>query len=256
MNIGCISWSYRNEFSAGKYDFFSWFEHCAREANLEGVELWNNHFDSTETKYLDKLLSKSKEEGLQIYSVATKCKFGSFSSPEIEKAKQTLRDWLMITDRLNVNKLRVSLAGEDERAPEHQRIIFESLTEVINEGEYPHITVGIENKEPSAVQSAEDVKLMDEISGGKLKLILDNGSIIDKSTVYDFMEKTLPYTALVHAKFFDIDKNGRDKVLDYDRIIPIIENSKYTGFISIEYDSEEVASEDVPLIVKFLKTKV
>jgi len=256
MKIGCISWSYRNEFSSGKYDFFSWFVHCSSEANLDGVELWNNHFESTDNEYLDKLVSKSKAEGLEIYSVASKCKFGSFSAKEIESAKETLREWLAIADRMHVTKLRISLAGEDERDPDHQKTIFKSLTEVILENKYPHITVGIENKEPSAVQSPEDVKLMDHLSKGKLKLILDNGSIIDKSAVCDFMEKTLPYSALVHTKFFDIDDYGADKVLDYNKIIPIIQNSDYEGFLSIEYDSEEVASENVPLIAKYLRTKI
>lgn len=256
MKIGCISWSYRNEFASGKYDFFSWFEHCAQEAKLDGVELWNNHFESTEDDYLDKLLLKSKEEELKIYSVASKCKFGSFSENEIEGAKQTLREWLRIADRLGVRTLRISLAGDNERDPDHQRLIFESMTDVINEAKYPYITVGIENKEPSAVESPKDVILMDDVSEGKLQLILDNGSIIDKSTVYNFMEKTLPYAALIHTKFFDIDENGADRILDYDRIIPIIKNSDYEGFLSIEYDSDRPASEDVPAIARFLKTKV
>jgi sugar phosphate isomerase/epimerase len=256
MKIGCISWSYRNEFDSGKYDFFSWFEHCAQEAKLDGVELWNNHFQSTEDDYLNKLLQKSEEQRLNIYSVASKCKFGSFSESEIKGAKQTLRDWLKITDRLGVKTLRISLSGENERDPDHQRIIFESMTDVINEAKYPHITVGIENKEPSAVESPMDVALMNDVSEGKLKLILDNGSIVDKSTVYDFMEKTLPYADLVHAKFFDIDENGQDNVLDYNRIIPIIKSSDYDGFISIEYDGEGVASIDVPIIAQFLKTRI
>lgn len=256
MKIGCISWSYRNEFADGKYDFPKWFKHCVRDAKLEGVELWNNHFESLENEYIDNLLAVSKHEGLPIYSVATKCKFGDFSEENIESAKSTLRDWLTATDRLGVHTLRVSLAGDDERAPDHQKIIFESLTDVIGENKFPHIMVGIENKEPSAVQSVEDVELMDKVSDGRLKLILDNGSIIDKSTVYGFMEKTLPYSALVHAKFFDIDNSGADQVLNYDRIIPIIEKSRYDGYISIEYDSEEPASRDVPLIVEYLKNKV
>ena len=256
MKIGCISWSYRNEFSDGTYDFLKWIRHCAEEAQIEGVELWSEHFKSLDGDYLNHLSSVCKSEALELYSVATKCKFGDFSKEEIENAKGTLREWLAATDRLGARTLRVSLAAEKERDPERQRTIFDSLTNVINENKYTHINVGIENKEPSAVQDVEDVKLMDKVSNGKLKLILDNGSIIEKSTVYGFMEETLPYAVLVHAKFFDIDENGADKVLDYDRIIPIVKKSGYDGFLSIEYDSEETASRDVPLIAEYLKNRI
>lgn len=256
MNIGCISWSYRNEFADGTFSFPGWIRHCAEDAGLDGVELWNNHFESLKTDYLDQLTALCKSEGLELYSVAMKCNFGDFTKEEIESAKSTLREWLAAAEVMGVRTLRVSLAAVDEREPMRQRTIFESLTEVINENNYPHISVGIENKEPSAVQDVDDVKLMDKVSSGKLKLILDNGSIIDKSTVYGFMEETLPYAALVHAKFFDIDENGMDKVLDYSRIIPIVKKSGYDGFLSIEYDSEEKASRDVPLIASYLKRNI
>jgi sugar phosphate isomerase/epimerase len=256
MKIGCISWSHRNEFAEGTYDFPAWIRHCAREANLEGVELWNNHFESLESAYLDHLSTLCREEDLELYSVATKCTFGDFSKEEVEAAKETLRTWLAAADRMGAETLRVSLAAENEREPARQRTIFESLTEVIEENSYPDIQVGIENKEPSAVQNADDVRLMNEVSKSRLKLILDNGSIIDKTTVYPFMEEVLPYSALVHAKFFDIDSNGADKVLDYNRIIPIVKESGYDGFLSIEYDSEQPASRDVPKIAAFLKSMV
>ena len=256
MKIGCISWSYRKEFTNGKYDLISWLRHCSSEAMIDGVELWNNHFNSLDDNYLDHISSFCKSEGLDLYSVATKCDFGNFSEIDVENAMITLREWLAVADRLGVTTLRVSISGVYDHEPDRQNKVFENITKVINENKYPLIIVGIENKEPSVVQNSGDVKLMDKISKSKLKLILDNGSFIDKETIYDFMEETLPYAALVHAKFFEIDQDGADKVLDYRRIIPIIRRSGYDGFLSIEYDSEQLASRDVPLIAKYLRKMV
>ena len=256
MKIGCISWSYRNEFSDGKYDLFKWIHHCSKDVQLDGIEPWNNHFESLEDNYLTRISSLCKDEGLELYSVAMKCDFGDFSNESIQKAMNTMRDWLFATDKLGAKTMRISISGENERAPERRNIIIESITNVVNENRFPHITVGIENKEPSVIQNSEDVVWMFEKSKGKIKLILDNGSILDKSTVYDFMEMTLPYAALVHAKFFDISENGADNLLDYDRIIPIIKKSGYDGYLSIEYDSKEPASRDVPIISKYLRKRI
>jgi sugar phosphate isomerase/epimerase len=255
MKIGCISWSHRNEFSENKLDIFSWVRHCARDAKLDGVEIWNNHLISLDPDYLDKILSLCKVEGIELYSVATKCLFGEFSEAEIKGAQETTRKWLEATDRLGAPLMRISIGGKELRNVDNQQIVLNSINEVINEGRYPNITVGIENQEPGVIQNITDVELMDKLSNGNLRLILDNGSIIDKSTVYEFMERAIPYSAVIHTKFFDIDETGADKVLDYDRIIPIIKESGYEGFLSIEYDSDRLASKDVPLIARYLRSK-
>lgn len=255
MKIGCISWSYRNEFASGKYDLLSWIRHCAHDVHLDGVELWNNHFASLDTDYLDQVAATCEENGLQLYSVASKCLFGDFSEDEVASAKDTLRQWLAATDRLGAPLLRISVGGNDLRDQARQYIVFQNLANVVEEGRYPHIQVGIENQEPGVVQNASDVETMDQVTQSRLRLVLDNGSIIDKSTVCDFMERTLPYAAVVHLKFFDIDPSGADRVLDYSRIVPIIHASGYNGFVSIEFDSDRPASEDVPRIAEFLRAQ-
>ena len=256
MKIGCISWSYRNEFAEGKYDMFSWIRHCSRDVKLDGVELWNNHFASLDEEYLLSISTLCKEEEIELYSVATKCLFGKFTEDEIHGAKSTLRNWLAATKTLGVSIMRVSIGGEKLRDPSHQQIMFDSLTEVINEGEYPSISVGIENQEPGIVQQIEDVIEMDQHSAGKLKLILDNGSIIDKSTVYKFIEDALPHAILFHAKFSEFDPRQGDAILDYNRIIDLLREGKYEGYLSVEYDSDGKASELVPKFITFLRDKL
>lgn len=253
MKIGCISWSHRNDFSDGKMDVFQWMEHCKRDCRLDGVEIWNNHFLSLDEEYLKKIKEKSQELELPVYSVATKCVFGDFSEEEIEKAKDTMRKWLAATDFLGVPAMRISVGGSDLRLESHQKAVFEALSEVIREGKYPDITVGIENQEPGVVQDSLDVGMMWEKSKGALKLILDNGSFINKEDSYGFMEETLDKAAVVHAKFFDIREDGSDKMLDYPRIREILERSSYRGYVSIEYDSMEPAVRDVPRIAGYLR---
>lgn len=60
MKIGCISWSHRKGFQEGKMDVFTWMEHCKKDCGLDGVELWNNHFDSLDQIYLKKFAKRRK----------------------------------------------------------------------------------------------------------------------------------------------------------------------------------------------------
>jgi sugar phosphate isomerase/epimerase len=256
MKIGCISWSYRNEFAANKYDIPNWIRHSSRDVRLDGVELWNNHFESLKEEYLDTISATCRDEKIELYSVATKCLFGNFSKGDIKRAKTTFRKWLAAANILGTSIMRVSIGGEELRSPAHRQIVFESLSEVIDEGEYPGISVGIENQEPGIVQHSGDVFEMNRRSAGRLKLILDNGSIIDKSTVYAFMEEALPYAILIHTKFSEFDPRQGDAVLDYNRIIELLRAGKYAGYLSVEYDGEGQASELVPRFVTFLRGKL
>lgn len=253
MKIGCISWSHRNEFGEGKLDLFKWMDHCKNDCKLDGVELWNNSFAETGKEYLLALLEKSKSLDLPIYSVASKCNFNDFSDQYIEEAKQTLRKWLEITRTLNSKLLRISVAGVEIRNLEHQTIVFKTLSSVLKENNYPEIKVGIENQEPGVVQNTADVKKMREESDGLLWVILDNGSFIDKNYSYTFLKENIEYAAVIHTKFYDINDDGSDNVLDYSKVKEIINSSDYNGYLSIEYDSNRSALKDVPVISDFMR---
>lgn len=254
MKLGCISWSHRAEFSDDRLNIFRWIRHCARDAKLDGVEIWNNHLTSLDTDYLDSITALCREEGVELYSVATKCQYGDFSDKEVEESQKTLRQWLAATNRLGASIMRVSIGGNALRDPLHQRTVFRSIADVVREGGYSHIAVGVENQEPGVLQDFDDVRLMNDETDGILKVILDNGSIVDKTTVYEFMKNTIPFAAVIHLKFFDVAENGADKVIDYERVAEIVKASGYNGYLSIEYDSNGLASEDVPKIAGFLRT--
>lgn len=254
MKIGCISWSHRNEFTDDGLDIFKWMEHCKNDCHLDGVELWNNSFASLSDDYIMKIREKSEELALPVYSVATKCMFENFSESSIKGCVDTIGKWLKITNDLNASVMRISVAGNDLRKVEHQKLVFKTITEAIKTFQYPGIRVGIENQEPGVVQNSFDVNEMVKESGGLLYLVLDNGSFLDRKTSpYEFMENNLKYACVVHLKFFDINKDGSDNILDYDRIKDIITKSVYRGYLSIEYDSKRPATADVPLIADYLR---
>lgn len=256
MKVGCISWSHRNEFSDGSMDIFSWIRHCARDVKVDGVEIWNGHLTSLEGSYLDSVSSALRGDGLTLYTLASKLQYGDFGVAEIEQAKATLRTWLTATNQLGAPTLRISIGGNNLGGRERKDIVFTSIAAVLDEGTHPHIAVAIENQEPGVVANSTDVLAMDRVSDGKVKLLLDNGSIIDKATVYRFMEESLPYAAGVHVKFFDVREDGSDRVLDYDRIIPILRSAGYEGYLSIEFDSQERASDNVPRIADYLRRQL
>ncbi len=59
--------------------------------------------------------------------------------------------------------------------------------------------------------------------------ILSNGKPGD-------VKEIMPYVIHVHAKFWDVDREGVDGGIDYDKLLPIIAESGYTGYLSSEFE--------------------
>ena len=54
--------------------------------------------------------------------------------------------------------------------------------------------------------------------------------------VYDAIARMMPYAKGVSAKSYDFDDKGRETTLDYARIMKIVTDAKYHGFVGIEYE--------------------
>ena len=52
MKLGCSSWSYHRAFHEGRLDQAAWLRLCAEDLELDGVELLDLHFPSTDVAYL------------------------------------------------------------------------------------------------------------------------------------------------------------------------------------------------------------
>ena len=54
--------------------------------------------------------------------------------------------------------------------------------------------------------------------------------------IYDAIARMMPYAKGVSAKSYDFDEKGAETKLDYPRIMKIVSDADYTGFVGIEYE--------------------
>ncbi len=59
--------------------------------------------------------------------------------------------------------------------------------------------------------------------------------------VYDAIARMMPYAKGVSAKSYDFDGSGRETSLDYARILKIVTDAGYQGFVGIEYEGERLS---------------
>jgi len=61
---------------------------------------------------------------------------------------------------------------------------------------------------------------------------------VEEYNRYQGVEEMMPYAKGVSAKAYGFDANGNCVETDYARMLPIVKNAGYTGFIGIEYEGE------------------
>jgi sugar phosphate isomerase/epimerase len=73
---------------------------------------------------------------------------------------------------------------------------------------------------------------------------------------YKGVEEMMPFAKGVSAKSHVFDADGNEKETDYRKMLQIVKNAGYTGYIGIEYEGSELSEEDGIKATKKLLEKV
>jgi len=65
-----------------------------------------------------------------------------------------------------------------------------------------------------------------------------------------------PYAVIVHFKEKIADENGVKQKADMDRLIGMFAKGGYRGYLSLEYESEELPETAVPRLTRELKQAI
>lgn len=278
MKLGCSSWSYHKSISEGRLDQQAWLRLCARELELDGVELLDLHFPDTSTPYLRDLRHLTTSLGLTISCVSVSNDFGRPTPEEREEELERVRRWLEIASYLGAPVVRVfagwpqSAAPEEAsarpkgvagllrrlagfRAPTDKERLWPDMIAYLRTAAYhaaeKGIVLGLENHDGGGFvgTAAEVERCLREVDSPWLRLCLDTGDYGDLTSI----ERTADKAVHVHAKLYELTDDGIETTLDWASVIAILKRAGYRGFLSIEYEGEEPAETALPRGVRRLR---
>ncbi len=72
------------------------------------------------------------------------------------------------------------------------------------------------------------------------------GSINDENCkdpydIYKGLKELMPYAKAVSAKSYDFDKDGNQPKIDYLKMMQIVKDAGYSGFVGVEYEGSNVS---------------
>ncbi len=123
--------------------------------------------------------------------------------------------------------------------------VVESLEKCLPIAEKCGVVLGLENHWGLARRAEGAIKIINAVRSDWLKVILDVGNLLDDDR-YDQMAVLAKNACFVHAKFYHGGGTWYSIDLDYKRIVEILRQANFNGYISIEYEGKENPTKAIP----------
>lgn len=237
----------------------------ARQMGIMGVEYVNQFFKdkAKDEKYLAELKKICKNEGVE--SVLIMCDGeGTVGHPEKEERIKTVENhkkWIDAAAFLGCHSIRVN-AGSKGTFEEQQKLAADGLHMLCEYGDTKKINVIVENHGGLSSNGDWLAGVMKMVNHKRVGTLPDFGNfIIDRQTGEEFdrykgMELLMPFAKGVSAKSNEFDAEGNETKSDFFRIMKIVEDSGFKGYVGIEYEGSVLPEKEGIIATKKLLEKV
>lgn len=240
------------------------FPVVARELGIEGIEYVNQFFKdkAKDEKYLAQLNRICKNEGIE--SVLIMCDGeGMMGHPEKGERLKTVENhkkWVDAAAFLGCHSIRVN-AGSQGEFEEQQKLAADGLRMLCEYGQKEKINIIVENHGGFSSNGYWLAGVMKMVDHKRVGTLPDFGNfIINRQTDEEFdrykgVELLMPFAKGVSAKSHAFNANGDETKSDFYRLMGIVKDAGYKGYIGIEYEGSEISEKGGILATKKLLEK-
>lgn len=269
FEISLAQWSLHRAIAAGQVDNlgFPAFSHDRFEINA--IEFVNTFFGgkARDPAYIAELKKRADDAGVKCLLIMCdgEGRLGDANANQRGQAVDNHVKWLEAAKALGCHSIRVNAASSGS-FEEQQRLAADGLARLTQLAEPFELNVIVENHggySSNGAWLAGVMKMVDHPRCGTLpdfgNFILDRsrpnapGSTYDR---YKGVEELMPFAKAVSAKSNDFDDQGNEVHTDYQRMMKIIADSGYRGFIGIEYEGQQLGEIEGILATKRLLERV
>jgi len=237
MKLGTCSYSYRDLLTAGKMTLEQFLD-TAADLGFDGVELTAYYFPETTKEYLTRIKRETFVRGLELSGTACG---GNFSDADQGKRRaqiEHVKTWIRHSAILGSPVLRAFAGGcpEGVKRPVAEQWVRDGLAECAKLGEEEGVVVALENHGGLTADADGTLALIMPLDNPWARLNLDFGNFT--GDIYGQYARCAPYAVTTHTKVTVRQGDGREFV-DYRKVVRIMREAGYRGFISIEYEEKD-----------------
>ncbi len=276
FKLSLAQWSLHRTFNEDGVDPFK-FAEISKNMGFEGLEYVNHIYtqqieDLGFDKVMDSLKSLSEKHEMQNVLIMIDGE-GDLASPNEDErnlAVENHKKWIDAAQKLGCHSIRVNTFGTNEPS-EWLPSVVDGLRKLSEYAATKNINVLCENHgwlSSDAPLLMEAIDLVDMENCGTLPdfgnwcIKRKEGStwgecIEEYPDKYQGIELMLTKAKAVSAKSYDFDEEGNETTLDFPRIMKLVKDSGYSGFIGVEYEGDRLPEDEgIEATKKLLETSI
>ncbi len=228
------------------------FARVAREEfGLDAIEYVNTFFfdKARDQAYLAELKKRADDQGVR--SLLIMCDWeGALGDPDSQRRAAAIErhhQWVEAAAFLGCHSIRVNAqsAGSWE---EQRDLSAEGLSRLAEYGDQFNINIIVENHGGLSSNGKWLSEVMNAAGHDRVGTLPDFGNFaISAEEEYDKylgVQELMPYAKAVSVKSFDFDANGNEINIDFNRMLKIVADAGYSGYLGIEYEGDGLSEYD------------
>jgi sugar phosphate isomerase/epimerase len=260
FKISLAEWSLHKALWAKEMTHLDFPVKAAKEFGIFGVEYVSSFFKDTTPEYLNELLKITKDNNVSnvLIMVDGQGNMGDKDEAARNKAVQNHHRWVEAAKSLGCHSIRVNAAGKGTEN-EVADAMVDSLTKLCTFAASLKINVVVENHGGISSNGKWLSGVMKRVNLENCGTLPDFGNFrVSATEEYDRylgMEELMPFAKGVSAKSYDFDAEGNEVRMDFIRIMKIVKDSGYKGFVGIEYEGSKLPEPEGIMATKRLLEK-
>ena len=247
------AYSFNDPLSKGKMNLDDLLEFCA-ENQFDAVDLTGYYFPGYPEVPTDEYLYHIKQKafllGLEISGTGVR---NDFTDPDPVKRKasvELVKKWIVAAEKLSAPVIRVFSGTADTKGLPRAEVVdylVKDLAECAEFGKAHGVVVAIQNHNDFIKTADQAIEIIKRVNSDWFGLILDIGSF--RTDPYNEIAQTIPYAVNWQLKE-TVFVNGIEQKTDLNRLMKIISESGYRGYLPIETLGEGDPNVKVPRFLK------
>src|SRR6056297_305444 len=247
----------------GDMDPLYFAKHSRELFGINAIEYVNTfYFDkANDQSYLNELKNVADNEGVR--SVLIMCDAeGALGDPDEAARQQAVENhykWIEMAKFLGCHSIRVNAQSQGSYEEQSDRAA-DGLRRLSEYAASENINVIVENHGGLSSNGDWLTTTIEKVNLPNCGTLPDFGNFnISPNETYDRYKGTrqlMKYAKGVSAKTNDFRENGEEENMDYLRLMRIVKDAGYTGYVGIEYEGENYSEREGIILTKELLEKV
>ena len=263
FKISLAQWSLHRTLRAGKLDNMDFAKSTKEDFGIEAVEYVNQFFKdkAEDATYLADMKQRAADHGVRSLLIMVDGE-GALGDPDEIKRRKAVENhyrWVAAAKTLGCHSIRVN-AQSGGSYDEQKKLAADGLRQLSEFAAEHGLGVIVENHGGLSSNGAWLSSVIASVGLDNCGTLPDFGNFrIKDGEMYDRYQgvrELMPYAKAVSAKSHDFDTGGNEVHTDYQKMMRIVLDAGYHGYVGIEYEGGTLSEADGILATKKLLERV